>query len=279
MADRRVPKRRGSRVTRREALAGIVFAGSTVVLANRLVDTDAFTNALADRETTVQIGDDSTSVVGLLVSDPVKRNQQELLVQITNNASETITTTVSLGACADGTLFGPDGGFGCTVTFDVLPGQTRDVDIDSAVAGGTVVPFTIAGEQAATGFSFSIPRQTTVETGNNPGAVSIDKLRGFAKNAATDEWTIDRIDVSSNNADLDRIEIRVAELSTGTIVSSLDITNITGTKYSEKGQGNQPAFVLQPDTTGYTVQNGITYELRVTAFDVLGNFASDTRQA
>lgn len=239
----------------------------------------AFTTANADRGSQIDIGSDTGGLLGLLVSSGVKKNQQTVLADITNNTDSQLTLTISLSDCAQGTLYAPDGSNGCSVTFSIAVDTTETVEINTGAAGGTVIPFTISGVSDSGGFSFSLQRETTAESGNTKGGVTVDKLQKFQAQQADNDWTIQTLEASSDQYDLDRIELSVREVASDTVVATRTITDVTGTTYSAKGNGNTPALQIQPDDNTYNVQNNVTYELTVTVFDTQNNFGKTTTQS
>lgn len=271
---RRTPPSRGSqsRFTRRQVLAGTLLGVSGVSGAHALTNADAFTSGVTDRQSTVTVADGQQGVIGLLVFDSVRRNSRVQLVELTNNTETPVTTTVVLADCTTGTLYGPDGGSGCSVTFDLSRGETRRVEIETGEAAGTTIPFTITGDSTTTSFSFSMDRETTAESGQTQGSVSIERVQQFRARAPEDEWTVRRVTVVSDEYDLSRIEFRIREQSTGNLVASRDVTSVSGREYDARGQGSEPALRFQPSSTGYDVRTNITYELTVRAFDTEGNF-------
>lgn len=153
-----------TRLGRRRVLTalggGLVGAG---VLANAS-GSDAFSTLSAPRGTNVSVaGDESNAVVGLDVNSPVKKNSRENLVTVVNNADDDLTVTVSLNDCNQGTLYGPDGGSGCTVTFPVVVGDARTVDIEATVKDATVA-FDITA--SSSNFSLEATRETEAVAGN-----------------------------------------------------------------------------------------------------------------
>ncbi|PSP78389.1 hypothetical protein BRC81_07525 [Halobacteriales archaeon QS_1_68_20] len=257
----------GKRLTRRSAL-GLVATGTFVAAS----ETFGFSNTTATRGSSIDVVADSDAYVGMLVSDQVKKNQQETLVNLTNNFDQTIDATVSLNDCTQGTLYAPDGSSGCSVTVTLSPGASKTVDIEAAVSGVDVF-FTV--DVTGPDFSFQATRSTSAVSGNTEGAVTIDKVQKFSANANQNDWTIQTVEATFNDNFSDRVEYEVTDSAGNVVGTYTDNVGDTYT-YSRKGQGNDPAITIQPDD-GYTIQPGETYELTVIAWDVLDNFATETR--
>lgn len=273
-----MPRRRSrgpgsSGVSRRTLLGTLATGVAGLGIGHSVVTSSSYTSASAGRDSVVQIaGDTNGALLGLLVSDTVRRKQQSLLCEITNNAGQTLAIDVSLDDPSQGTLTGPNGS-GSTVSLTLSDGGTGSVDLTSNEKKGTVVPFSIL--HSGPDFSFDIDRQTTVESGNNSGPVTVDKVQQFASDATADEWTIKRLKATTDNYDLDTVELTVEEQSTGDVVSTKTYDNINDTKFEKKN----PGPTLQPDSPSYDVQANETYVLTVTATDTDGNFDRATRTA
>lgn len=259
----------------RRALLGTLATGvAGLGIGSSVLRSSSYTSGSASRDSVVQVaGDTDGALLGLLVADTVRRKQQSLLCEITNNAGRTLAIDVSLDDPTQGTLTGPNGS-GSTVSLTLADGGTDSVDLTSDEQNGTVVPFSIT--HSGTDLSFDIGRQTTVESGNNTGEVTIDKINQFRKDAGADEWTIKTLEASSTNYDLDTVELTVEEDSTGDVVATKTYDSISGTQFSKKGTGKNPAITLQPDSSSYDVRPNDIYVLTVTATDTDGNFARDT---
>lgn len=259
-----------SRITRRAAL-GLIGGGA--VLAS--METLGFTNVTGDRSVNVSTADDPDALIGLLIADQVKRRNRELLADVTNNTDTDLSITFSLDDPTQGTLYGPDGGSGNSVTFSLVAGNTKPVDIEAAV-GGEIISFTIT----TTGdVGFEATRETEAVSGKVERAVEIERLIGFESRLNTNTWTINqRVKVTStiDSNTLDRVEYEVTDGS-GDVVGSLT-HDTSGDVYEKEGNPNSPAITIEPDS-GYTLQQGETYELTVTGWDNEGNFAVETRAA
>lgn len=233
-------------------------------------DTVAFSSASAPRATNVSVTDDPDAIVGLLVADSVKRNSQELLVDIENATGHQVDFTVSLDICSQGTLYGPDGS-GCSVGVTLSPGASQDIDIEASVKD-TTIPFTITG--TSTEFEFEATRETTAVSGNTSGAIQINKVHKFEANTG-DNWTIQQVDIedADGDSDLDRIEFEIED-SSGTVRATRTDTCgcAAGSEYNVKN------LSIAPDDSSYSVTGGEPYKLTVTAYDADGNFAFATRE-
>lgn len=263
-----------SKTTRRAAL-GLVGTGVVLTTA----DTFGFSVARGDRGVSLDTTTDPEALVGLLVNDLVKKNQQEQLVTVTNTLNEGLEVTVSLSDCGQGTLVGPDGSTGCTVGFELRPsgtdGDSKTVDITSD-ADGETVPFTITATSSS--LSFDATRSTNVASGNTEGAVAITNVKKFEANDNDDNWTIREVEAVSNdeNYELERVEYEVRTSDgNGEVVGGLE-ENASGNEYSRIGSNQNPAIVIEPDD-GHTLEKNMQYELTVTAYDSGGNFDSVTK--
>lgn len=261
-------------VTRRRLLVG---AGTMLVGAGAAsaFETVAFSSATAPRSTNVTVADDPDAIVGLLVTDQVKRNELDPLVDIENGTSYQVEFTVSLDSCTQGTLYDPNGGTGCSVGVTLSPGASKTVRIEASVKDVTI-PFTIVGSSAE--FGFEATRETTAVSGNTASAINFNKLQNFSANSDTDDWTIQNISIEDNDGDddLDRIEFEVED-STGTVVATR--TDTCGCKSGSKyNPGGNPSVEIEPDDSSYSVTIAETYKLTVTAYDADGNFAFETRE-
>lgn len=170
MGRRRSRRRKSGAVSRRKVLT-VIGSGITAIGATSLLtESSAFTSLTASRPTSISVaGDESNALVGLNVSSPVKKKNQEELVVIQNNTGETIDVTVSLDDCSQGTLFDLDGS-GCSVNLTIEPGISKSVDIEADVAD--TIPFTISA--TSSGFSFETTRETTAEAGNSGNGTVAD---------------------------------------------------------------------------------------------------------
>lgn len=256
-------------LTRRRLLFALGGASATGFGATAL-STGAFSSVGASRTTNVSTADDPDALVGLLVNDTVKKNDQGLLVSIENNTVERIEFEVSLDDCSQGTLYGPNGS-GCTVSLALDSGSSGDVDIEADVKDQTV-SFGIIGSSSS--FEFDATRETEAASGNTSGAVSIEKVNQYRAHADEDNWTIKDVEVNSEN-ELDRVEYEVTDDNGDVRATRTD--DASGTQYVRSGTGNDPAITVEPDDTDYPVQGGTTYELTVTAYDVGSNFDRVTR--
>lgn len=256
-------------ISRRAVLAGLGTSLVGVGGASLLYESGAFSSAEAQRGVNVSTTSDSSkALVGLDVFSPVQKNQQDPLVTVTNNTNLDLDFTVSLQDCSDGTLYDPQGDSGCSVTFPLSDGSSGTVDIEAAVTG--TIPFDVDVDSSA--FDFHATRTTEGETGNVTGAVQIKKVQGFSANLTTNDWTIDQVHVQDGDGDndLDRVEYEITDSGGNTRATRTD--NATGKQYKEQN------ITIQPDDSTYLIQPGEQYTLTVTAYDVDGNFDTETRQ-
>jgi hypothetical protein len=264
-----------SGLSRRGLLLGL--GGGLTGLGGLLISTEtvAFGSASAPRGTNVTTAADDSAIVGLLVSDSVQKNNQEPLVDVTNDVGEAADVTVTLDSCSDGTLHGPDGSSGCSVTFPLGEGNSRTVEIEAAVKDRTI-PFDIT--VTSTTFRFEGARETDTVAGNKSGAVSISKLAGFAADTGRDEWTIDQVKVEDNDGDddLDRVEYEIEDDGGTVRATRTDTCGCNGgSKYQPNGN---PAVTISPDDPSYSIPTGETYTLTVRGYDADGNSDFETRE-
>lgn len=260
-------------LTRRRLLvgAGTVLVGAGAASA---FDTVAFSSATAPRTTNVSVADDPDAIIGLLVADSVRKNKKDVLVDIENGTGHTVDFTVSLDDCAHGILYGPNGS-GCSVGLTLSPGASKSVEIEASVKD-TTIPFTITGSSSE--FAFEATRETTAVSGNTAGAIKFQKLEGFSANSTDDDWTIRDIDIRDNDGDddLDRVEFEIED-SSGTVRATR--TDACGcSKRSKYAPNGNPSVRIATDNSSYSVTGDETYKLTVSAYDVDGNSAFETRK-
>lgn len=261
-----------SETTRRVAL-GLIATGGGLAVA----DTFGFSRVAGTRATTVNTTTDPKALIGLLVSDQVKKNQQEPLVTVTNTTDEMLSVTVALSDCGHGTLEGPDGSTGCSADFNLNPSgsdsDSKTVDITSG-ADGMTVPFTITATSPS--LSFEGTRTTDVVSGNTEGAVVIDKLQDFQASAADNRWTIKRIRVESTDTEreLDRVEYEITNEANETV--RLYEENASGSVYERKQSGGNPGLTIEPEDD-YSLAENEEYTLTVIAYDDVGNYDMEIR--
>lgn len=257
-------------LTRRAAL-GLIGAGSMLSVSQ----TRSFSQFVAGRGANVSIADDpSNALVGIVDHGPVKKNSREAMAEFVDNASDTMTITVSLDTLSDGTLYDNEGESGSSVTFTVEPGNSQFVDIEAAVTG------TISYSVSVSSPSLSIQTTGSVESeaGNVVGAVQVHKPskdQAFTAHTGRQRFEVKSVDVRDEELpnNLDRIEFRVKEGgSGGSVVGSLDVTDPPPDRYDPNGN---PAVTIQPDS-GYQIVQSTTYQLTIKGFDAEGNFDSST---
>ena len=258
-------------VDRRRFLAGL---GSLAIGSGALIGSGAFSEVSADRGVSVDVASGSNALVGIVGQGPVQKNQRDPMVEFTNNLSETVSITVALDNCGDGTLYDNEGGSGCSVTLTLDSGNTQTVDLESSVAG--TITYSVSAN--ATGFSLDTSGSVDVQTGKVTRAIRIkspSKDQDFTANVPQNVFEVKAVDIEDDDGDndLDTIVFEVVESGTGgTVVGSFEVTDPPGDRYKPNGN---PAVTIQPDS-GVTVTPGTTYKLTVTATDVDGNKVSET---
>ncbi|MFC6764046.1 hypothetical protein [Natrinema soli] len=224
----------------------------------------------------MDVVDDQDALVGLLVNDTVKKNSRELLVEVTNNVTDSMSVAIELEDNTQGTLYGPDGNSGNTVTFSLAAataGSTDSaaVDIEASV-NGTMIPVSITATTVDSKFSFQAIRETEAVAGNTSGAVEIKKVKKFEAN--NDSWGIQQVEVTANDFELDRVEYKITTETDGVVGTRID--DVSGNSYDRKGTGNNPAVVIEPDDSNHPTSS-TDYTLTVTAYDNEDNFDVATR--
>lgn len=264
--------------TRRRFLFRVGAAGAALVgVAAAARETGAYTAITGGRTSAVDAAAEGDGIVGIVGQGPVKKNNREAMVEITNNGPDSVTYTVALSTCSDGTLYDNDGESGCSVSFSLGSGNAQFVDIEADVTG--TIPYTIS--VADPGFSFDSTETVESESGNVKGALKIykpDKDKEFTANPLLqgNDWEIKDVDVRDEDGDndLDRVEFEVKEGgSGGDVVGSKTVSDIPGDRWAPTGN---PDVTIEPDSATYTVQSGQLYTLVMTAYDADGNFDSVT---
>lgn len=259
--------RGGSRYTRRAAL-GLIGGGVLLGVGA----SGAFDQVETRRPFGIAV-DNATALVGIADLGPVKKNAQEPMVTITNNTADTVSYTVTLDNCADGTLYAPNGATGCTVTFSLDGGNSGTVDL-TASATGTI---DYAVSASSPGLSIQTTGSVTAEAGNVAGAIRIQKpVRDQEFTAVPPQgnqgnrFEIKSVDIRDNDGDDDLIQVayEIQEAgSGGTVVGEKTVTFPPSDRYKPNGN---PAEEIDPNP-GYTIQSGQLYTLTVTATDADGN--------
>lgn len=262
------------RFLRRDVL--LKAAGGTAVtlgLGAAVTSTGAFTSVTGERSSAIEVAKNSEALIGIVGRGPVKKNTRESMVELYNNTAEQVSITVTLRTCSDGVLYDNVDESGCSVTFSLLDGASKFVDIEAAVKGTIPYSISASGDE----FSLQTTYQVEAESGNVIGAVRIrapSKDKAFSARASQDEWRISKVDVRDDDgdADLDYIEYEVVESGAGGTVVATKRTEISGGRYKAKNVS------ILPDDSGYSIQRGQTYTLRMRAYDADGNYAATTLQ-
>lgn len=277
---RRRSRRRGS--SRRRFLLYAGGLGATLLGAAAASNqTGAFSSIDADRISTANVASDDQGIVGIVeIADQgtVKKNEKETMVEITNNASEVVSYEVALDTCSDGTLYDNDGESGCSVTFDLLPGNSQFVDIEAAVTGTIGYSITTSG-----GVSLETNRSIEAESGNQKGNIRIKapvKNKDFhaypPQGNQGNIFEIDKVDIEDNsdtNIGLAEIKYEVREGgSGGRLVAEKSVTPPNPDRYNPKPN---PAETIEPND-GETIQSGKLYALRVRGENNDGDFDTET---
>lgn len=255
-------------IRRRDLLTagGIVASGG--VVANTVVDVDAFVSAVVGRDSDIDITADSDGILGLVVTESLDQRGVEPLVTVQNNSDTPLRITAGLEDCGVGTLIGPHSTDGCAVTFELAVGGSTTVDIDADLPSGGMVRFSISGQSLDAGFSFSLSRETTAERVRvESRGVTVTRLSQFDRHPGNNHWTIEELVVESDEYELDRIEFEVRERETGAIVGRKTISGVTGTVFEAQQTRGQPGITISPARTESRVRGNITYELVVTGIN------------
>ena len=218
------------------------------------------------------------ALVGIVDQGPVKRNSRDPMVELTNNTAGSVSYTLTLNDCSDGTLYDNGGGSGCSVTVTLSAGNSTIIDIQASATGA------ISYAIEADGGSFSVTTTSTVEaqSGNVVGAIRIQKpSRDQEFTAVTPRgnggnvFEVRSVDVRDDDGDDDLVEVayEVREGgANGTIVGSKTVTLAPTGRYNPSGN---PSEEIVPNA-GYTIQSGQQYTLTVTGTDADGNVETST---
>lgn len=271
----------GPGLSRRRVLEGLGVGLFATGVASSF-DTKAFSVVEGDRAVNVSVASDPDALVGLDISDAVKKNSREPLVYVTNRLDVEQTITVTVNNCADDILYNPsDESATCEITGTVAAGQTGRFDINGQKV--RTVDFSIDVDSVT--LQLNADRTVDVESGNNKGAIFVQKFSGLTADTNRNEWTIDDVYVKDDDGDedLDRVEIEIQDSSATTVASETkycgwnnsgsDTVNCKNGKAYNPG-GN-PDLTIQPDDASYDVTNQ-TYQATVFGYDVDGNFDTDT---
>jgi len=170
MGRRRSRRRKSKGSGRRRVLTALGGGITDIGAVSLLTESGAFSSLTASRSTNIDVAaDEWNALVGLDVTQTVTKNQQQQLVSIQNNTGETITITLSLTDCSQGTLSDADES-GCSVTQTIAQDVIKSVDIQADKA--ETIPFTITATSGT--FSFEATRETTAQTGNSGSGPTAD---------------------------------------------------------------------------------------------------------
>lgn len=257
-----------ARMTRRSALCFI--GGGTVVAASSRFETFGFSNLTAVRRTTVKTADDSDALLGLFVPDSIERKGRSLLVEITNNLATDIDGTVSLSTddhenVSGGTLYGPSGDSGVTVSFSLAAStesssDTATIEIDPNNYEGRI-PFTIVATASDSRVSFEATRETESMKNPDGSGVTITNSGQFKVRHSRNYWQVKKVAVTSDEFRLDRVEYEVSDSSNSVVGTHVD--GASGTTYTSGD--------IRIDPDDGQVSKG-DYTLRITAYDRDGNY-------
>lgn len=240
--------------------------------------TGAFSTIRGSRTSAVDAAGDDNALVGVVDLGPVKKNDREPMVEIENNTADTLTVTVTLADCTQGTLYDNEGDSGCTVTFALGSGSSQLVDIEAGTSG--TIPYSVSIDSP--GFSLDTSGSVEAQSGNVPTAVRIQhpkKDQDFAavppRGSGGNVFEVKKVDVRDDDGDDDLVEVEfeVREAGgSGTVVGEKTVSLAPTDRYAPSGN---PAEVIQPEA-GYTIQSGTVYSLSVTGTDADGNFNTET---
>jgi len=270
-----MPDRR--QLTRRAAL-GLVAGGGLLATSETL----GFSNVTAGRGVSIETADDANALLGLTVSDPVKKNNREPLVDIENNTGETISVTVSLDDCTQSkTLYDSDES-GCSVNLTIDPGLIKTVDIKADVA--ETIPFTITA--SSSDLSFEATRETTAQTGSTGpnadagGPYSVDETNsteldgtGSSGTSLSYSWTITDGGGSLDDASTATPVYNAPSVDSDTVVTvELTVTDNQGTTDTDTASITVNDIGEPPSIDSLTVtRNGSKFDIDVGASDADGN--------
>lgn len=108
---------------------------------------------------------DPSGAVGLDVANTVTKNSVDPLVNVTNNFAVDLSVTVTLQDGSDGDLYHDGTNVGDQVTFTVVAGDIRRVNVEASGSAGNQLFFDVTASSGGIDFSAS-DRNVDV---NNPG--------------------------------------------------------------------------------------------------------------
>lgn len=253
--------------------AGITGAG--------LIPSRAFSSVSGGRTVNIGTASDENALLGLFVYDPVEVNKTDPLVDVTNNFSETLTVTVALNDCTQGSLESPSGDTGCSAQAAVDPGNTGtwQITTDNQVADGTTISFDVSGTGATT--EVTAPGRSTTAQKNVTSAVNIKKFQlekgnnPPAVDTTNDQFNVKQIRIvdNDNDGDITRRKFTVKD-GNGDTVSLNDSQDDTDLTFAATADYTESAITLQADEN---LAANETYTIKLTGYDSDGNRDSAKR--
>lgn len=159
--------RRGRR--RHPALTILAVALILGAAVFAVVSTTGFSLVRADRSVGADVVNDGYGALKMDVVGCVVDGKKSRLITATNLLGADATMTVALQQGSAGTLYGPDGGSGDTVTFSLATGGTKDVDFKSETSGTFPQQFYYDIDATTTPLSMTGTRNTTVAASSCDG--------------------------------------------------------------------------------------------------------------
>lgn len=141
---------RGSRYPRPAAVFGLL-----VLLALLALPAASMTQASLQRDANTNVVTDPSGAVGLDVAGSVTKNTVEPLVNVTNNFAIDLSVTVTLQDGADGDLYLDGTNVGDQVTFTVVSGDVRTVEVEASGSAGNQLFFDVTATSGGIDFSAS----------------------------------------------------------------------------------------------------------------------------
>ncbi|SIR98106.1 hypothetical protein [Natronorubrum thiooxidans] len=256
-----------------------VFMGLGVasIGAGALHSTGAFSAVNAARGVSVSAAPLGDGLIGIVDQGPVKRNNKEPMVEISNNTTGSVSYEITLDTCSDGTLYDNDGGSGCSVTFTLNAGNSQFVSIEAAVTG--TVSYTISTSGSV---SLEATRTVESESGNTNPNVRIqapnkdqDFTAALPQGNSGNIFEIKSVDIrdETNNVGLAEIKYEVREGSAnGRLVAEKTVIPPDPDRYKPNGN---PAETIEPNS-GEIVKSDQLYTLRIRGENNNGDFNTTT---
>lgn len=143
-----------------------VTVSVAVLVVASMLPAGSFTTATVERNSTIDVVDDATAIIGLDVASTVTTGSTDPLVSVTNNVDRTLEVTVRLDPAVtdigDLVVGGVDHGDAATFTLSPDSNETVSVDlIGDCTLDGETLPFDIDGNTSA--FDGTADRSSSIQ--------------------------------------------------------------------------------------------------------------------